>query len=277
MPYPSDQNRLSLKPELIQLAGCAIQAAIKAGKIIENVYSSQNFQVQIKDDNTPVTLADRLAHEEILNCLEKTGLPVLSEEGAHLSYSKRKNWDLFWLVDPLDGTKEFIKRNDEFTVNIALIQQNQPIAGVIYVPVTHDLYAGIPEIGAYKMQHPDALCDFQSIQKFGLKLPYITINDEYVVATSRSHLNQETLKFLKDLEKKHQKIRIIYKGSSLKICMIAEGSAHLYPKIGTTMEWDTAAGHAIVKASGKNIFHTDLKTELSYNKENLKNPSFMVL
>lgn len=263
--------------EIYLLIDKAINASLLAGKKIMEVYASIDFMADIKEDQTPVTLGDRQAHKEIIKNLECTGLPVLSEEGIHLSYSERKNWDMFWLIDPLDGTKEFIKRNDEFTVNIALIQNGRPIAGVIYAPVTGELYAGIPETGAFKLKNPDENCTFHSMQLSGKKLPVKTEQTEFVIIVSRSHMNAKTEDYIENLRKEHKFIRIISKGSSLKMCMVAEGSANIYPKLGTTMEWDTAAAHAILKASGKNIFLTDLKTEIRYNKENLQNPHFIAV
>jgi len=263
--------------DVIQLIDKAIIAALLAGTKIREVYFSPDFDVQIKDDQTPVTLADHQAHDEIVKELAATGSPVLSEEGVHLNYSERKSWKLFWLVDPLDGTKEFIKRNDEFTVNIALIQDCQPIAGVIYAPVTGELYAGIISQGAYKLLKPQENCTFHHLQLSGIKLPEQTIPNEFVVTISRSHTNSETEEYIETLQKEHGSIRVVTKGSSLKMCMVAEGTANVYPKIGKTMEWDTAAGHAILKAAGKNIFLPDLKTELTYNKENLQNPHFIAI
>jgi len=261
----------------IQLIDKAINAALFAGIKIREVYSSPDFDVQLKDDQTPVTIADRQAHDEIIEKLKDTRLPVLSEEGIHLSYKDRKNWDLFWLVDPLDGTKEFIKRNDEFTVNIALIQNCRPIAGVIYAPVTGELYVGIQRLGAFKLFHPAEDCTFQFLQLSGTKLPEKKATDEFIVAISRSHMNRATEAFIESLRAEHTAIKIVNKGSSLKMCMVAEGTASIYPKLGTTMEWDTAAGHAILKAVGKNVFLPDLKTELTYNKENLQNPHFIAI
>lgn len=262
---------------VIQLIDTAIHAAIRAGEKITEVYSSVDFQIRFKADHSPVTLADQNAHNEILRILEVTHLPVLSEEGVHISFEERKDWDLFWMVDPLDGTKEFIQRNDEFTVNIALIQKDRPIAGIIYVPVTGELYAGIPEIGAWKLRNPPKNCTFQLMRQSGEKLPVEIKSSEYVVVASRSHINPETETYIENLRQKHGTVRVMNLGSSLKICRIAEGTATIYPKLGQTMEWDTAAGHAIVKAAGKNIFHPDLKTELSYNKESLQNPYFIVV
>jgi 3'(2'), 5'-bisphosphate nucleotidase len=260
----------------LQLINQAIKAAIAAGSKINEVYSSSDFNIQIKEDNTPVTIADRLAHNEILEQLKGSGLPVLSEEGIQLSYQERKKWDLFWLVDPLDGTKEFIKRNDEFTVNIALIQNNRPVAGIIYAPVTDKLYVGVPNMGAFLLVNPTCDCSFETVQLTGKQLPIQTIEDEFVVAISRSHTNNETEEFIENLRKEHSVVKIINKGSSLKICMIAEGTANIYPKIGKTMEWDTAAGHAIALATGKNIICLETNTELTYNKADLHNPNFIV-
>ena len=260
----------------IPLIDIAIHAAIRAGEKILDVYSSVDFNIHYKADFTTVTLADQNAHDEILKILEPTHLPLLSEEGVHLSYKERKDWNLYWLVDPLDGTKEFIKRNDEFTVNIALIQGNISIAGVIYAPVTGELYVGITELGAWKMINPSIDCTFQSIQHSGERLPLKTEQEEYIVAVSRSHINFKTELYIHALRKKHAPLKVIRIGSSLKICKVAEGAAAIYPKLGLTMEWDTAAGHAIVKAAGKNIFLKDMKTELTYNKEDLHNPHFIV-
>jgi len=262
---------------VIPLIDIAIQAAIKAGEKIMDVYTTVSFKIQYKADNTPVTLADRKAHNEIMKLLKPTHLPVLSEEGVHISYEERKDWDMFWLVDPLDGTKEFIKRNDEFTVNIALIYKNKPIAGVIYAPVTRELYVGIPDIGAWKVTNPTAMCTLQSLQLSRGRLPKKINSEEYIVAVSRSHINSETEDYIQVLRVKHGSVKVISLGSSLKICRVAEGTAAIYPKLGLTMEWDTAAGHAIAKAAGKNIYLQDMKTELTYNKEDLHNPHFIVI
>lgn len=262
--------------QIIQLTNYAIQAAIVAGKKINEVYSTSDFNVQLKADQTPVTVADQLAHESIIQHLAITGLPVMSEEGIHLAYNERKNWELFWLVDPLDGTKEFIKRNDEFTVNIALIKENKPIFGVIYAPVSEELYAGIPGIGAYKISNPNEACTFCEMQQSGTKLPLKAVSEKLVVAVSRSHMNQETASYIDQIASASSEIEIQQKGSSLKICMVAEGTASVYPKYGKTMEWDTAAGHAIVLAAGKNIICPDTNKELMYNKEDLRNPNFIV-
>jgi 3'(2'), 5'-bisphosphate nucleotidase len=180
------------------------------------------------------------------------------------------------LVDPLDGTKEFINRNDEFTVNIALIHENKSIAGVVYSPVFKELYVGIVGSGAYKLINPDKDCTIEWLAKHGTKLPQAKTSDEFTVVASRTHLDEKTVAFVEDLKKLHPELKMISRGSSFKICMVAEGIADVYPRFGPTMEWDTAAGHAVAKAAGKNIFLPDLKTELTYNKENLLNPHFIV-
>ncbi|MFY9152943.1 MAG: 3'(2'),5'-bisphosphate nucleotidase CysQ [Prolixibacteraceae bacterium] len=262
---------------ITQLISEAIRAAILAGKTINEIYASADYSISIKADQTPVTRADHQAHQIILKELNATKLPVLSEEGVHFEYSERKNWPLFWLVDPLDGTKEFIKRTDDFTVNIALIEKNKSIGGVIYSPVSTELYVGIPGIGSYKIVNPEDDDSFELIQEKGIKLPVEQVKNEYRVAISRSHLNPETEVYIEKLKQQYSAIRFILRGSSLKTCMVAEGTADTYPRHGKTMEWDTAAGHAIAKAAGKNIYHTDLKTELTYNKESLYNPYFIVL
>lgn len=260
-----------------QLVDIAINAALLSGKKIMEVYSSNNFGVTEKKDFSPLTRADREAHLQISKILATTQIPVLSEEGIHLPFAERTHWKTFWLVDPLDGTKEFISRNDEFTVNIALMHEKQPIAGVIYIPVSKELYVGIVGSGTWKIENPESDCTVDWISQHGTKLPQIKTTDAFIVAASRTHLDDETISFIENLKKLHPELKIIRKGSSLKFCMIAEGTADIYPRFGPTMEWDTAAGHAIVKASGKNIFHTDQNTEIRYNKENLINPYFIAL
>jgi 3'(2'), 5'-bisphosphate nucleotidase len=261
----------------VELIDVAIKASLLAGEKIMEIYVSGDFEMVKKGDSSPLTKADREAHLQILNILETTQIPILSEEGIHLHFDERKRWKTFWLVDPLDGTKEFISRNDEFTVNIALINENQPIAGVIYIPVSKELYVGIIDLGAYKIQNPELDATFEWISKHGEKLPLYQTTDEFTVAASRTHPDDQTVAFIEALKKLHPDLKVLKKGSSLKLCMIAEGTVDIYPRFGSTMEWDIAAGHAIVKAVGKNIFHTDQQTEIHYNKENLKNPHFIVL
>lgn len=253
------------------LTEMAIKAAIKAGKEILDVYYNSDFGVEFKSDNSPLTIADKRAHNIISEVLNETEIPVLSEEGKAISYDERKNWEIFWLVDPLDGTKEFVKRNDEFTVNIALIEGNSPIAGVVYVPVTKELYWGNSG-GSFTAIAKDENEPFNHIQQ----LPLPISKENFVIAGSRTHMNPETERYIQLLDTKGKQIEMKSKGSSLKICMVAEGKADVYPRLAPTMEWDTAAGDAIVKFAGKKIVQFENKEPLVYNKENLLNPWFVV-
>lgn len=249
----------------------AIHAAIEAGREILDVYHQADFGLEFKADNSPLTTADRRAHQIITACLSITKIPVLSEEGKAIPYAERKNWKLFWLVDPLDGTREFVKRNGEFTVNIALIRANTPVVGVVYVPVTKNIYWGSSE-GSFK-----AVVDPEN-EEIGTaqQLPLGFTDEAFIVAGSRSHMNTETTAFIQSLDTRGKPVEVKSKGSSLKICMVAEGSADIYPRLGPTMEWDTAAGHAVAKFAGKNIFQWIGEEPLVYNKENLLNPWFVV-
>ena len=256
----------------------AIKASIKAGQEIMQIYNDPDadFSIERKADNSPLTIADRASNAIIEALLKNTNLPILSEEGRDIAYSERKNWKRFWLVDPLDGTKEFIKKNGEFTVNIALIENCKPIAGVIFVPVTKILYVGDIKVGAWKFQTDDTNTSFQLIREQGHKIPVENKRNVYTIAGSRSHMNAETEEYVNQLKLKHRNIDMISSGSSIKICLVAEGLADEYPRFGPTMEWDTAAGHAIANAAGKKLWLTDFSGELKYNKENLLNPYFIV-
>lgn len=262
----------------ILLLDTAVKAAVEGGKAILRIYNDPDadFNVERKADNSPLTIADKASHQIIKDLLEPTGIPILSEEGKDIPFETRKHWKTFWLVDPLDGTKEFIKRNDEFTVNIALVTDGVPELGVIYVPVTGTLYFGETYIGAWRIPNLNNAKKFRVEEAGGERLPVEPTNRTYRVVGSRSHLNDETKAYIEKLKKKHPAIEIVSKGSSLKICMVAEGAADEYPRFGPTMEWDTAAGHAIVNAADKKLWHTDLSEELTYNKENLLNPFFIV-
>jgi len=265
--------------DLNLLTNLAVKASLKAGNDILKVYKSADFDITIKSDNSPLTLADKKAHATIVELLSQTNLPVLSEEGADIPYETRKNWDYFWLVDPLDGTKEFINRNGEFTVNIALIHKDTPILGVIYVPVTKDLFYGNMEIGAYKAIIVDEGLNFEnlnSLLQMSFRLPFFIDDEVITVVASKSHLTKETSDYIEELKKANGYINLISKGSSLKLCMVAEGTATIYPRFGPTMEWDIAAGHAIASAAGCNVTLKDEKTPLVYNKEELLNPWFIV-
>lgn len=266
--------------ELERLLLTAINATLNAGELIMEVYNSDDFQVNLKSDATPLTLADRKAHDEILSHLLKTRIPVMSEEGRDLHFDERKGWEYFWLVDPLDGTKEFIKRNGEFTVNIALVFEGYPIMGVIYVPVLKQLYFAMQNLGSFrvdniKQQHEplESIDHFVTDQN---RLPFPAKDRPFTITTSRSHPTDETLRFIDQMRKTHPNLEVIARGSSLKICMVAEGNADLYPRYGATTEWDIAAGQAIAEMAGYEIVSIDTDERLYYNKENIENPWFMV-
>ncbi|MFA5648089.1 MAG: 3'(2'),5'-bisphosphate nucleotidase CysQ [Bacteroidales bacterium] len=266
--------------ELKNLLILAIRTAISAGKLIMDVYNSDDFQVNLKSDATPLTLADRLANEEIVNCLRKSRIPVLSEEGRSILYEERKGWEYFWLVDPLDGTKEFIKRNGEFTVNIALVFQGYPIMGVIFIPVLNQLYFSLKDLGAYRLNDAtntiNNALDIDDLINKSIKLPSDTPSLPYTIVASRSHISEDTKKYIEKISQEKGSVQILSKGSSLKICMVAEGKAHIYPRFGTTTEWDTAAGQAIAEESGCLVQSLDDGNRLMYNKEDIENPWFIV-
>lgn len=256
----------------------AIEAALNAGREILAIYNSRHMhlKVEMKSNLTPQTNADVNSHRAILETLDKTELPVLSEEGENIDYEVRKNWNRFWLIDPLDGTKEFLRRNGEFTVNIALIDNCQPVLGVIYAPVTGELYWGAQGFGARKCicrEKPENLHD---VCKDGVILPQQRKSKSFRVVGSRSYKTPETYKFIQEIKNSGRKVEFINLGSSLKICRVAEGQADLYPRLGPTMEWDTAAGHAIAAAAGKHVTELDRTTPLTYNKQQLVNPHFIV-
>lgn len=255
----------------------AIRAALDAGAAILQVYE-RGFKVDVKADNSPLTKADRDAHNVIARQLDRTGLPVLSEEGKAIPYDERSKWERFWMVDPLDGTKEFVKRNGEFTVNIALIENGKPIAGVIYVPVSWVLYVGWVGEAAYKMKltDPDQPISYRDITVVGERLPIIRHATDYRIVGSRSHKSPDTQKFIDRCREEYGSVKLVSMGSSLKICLVAEGQADVYPRFAPTMEWDTAAGHAIAKAAGKNITDRFTESEMEYNKPNLLNNWFVV-
>ncbi len=254
----------------------AINSSLKGGMEILKVYSS-DFEVEHKQDKSPLTLADKNCNDVIEEELEKTNIPILSEEGSKIEYELRKEWEYFWLVDPLDGTKEFIKRNGEFTVNIALMYKNKPIMGVIYVPVKHELYFGMKDLGSYKkLDFRDKIIDLNKFIMLSDSLPRERKSNDFIMVGSRSHMSKETEDFFENKRRVHDSVKIISVGSSLKMCMVAEGLADVYPRFAPTMEWDTAAGHAIVKYAGFSVINYETDTELIYNKKDLLNPWFIV-
>ena len=254
----------------------AINAALHAGKKILEIYNSKNFKIQYKSDNSPLTIADIESNKIITGYLNKTDIPILSEEGKSISYEERKKWDKLWIVDPLDGTKEFIKRNGEFTVNIALVENQKPVLGVIYAPVLSELYFSSKELGARKINIKNKNYDFSSIFQFSKKLPILRNDKVYTVVASRSHLNLETEQFINNLKKDKGKINLISKGSSLKMCLVAEGSADCYPRFAPTMEWDTAAGQAICIGAGFELIDIKTKKPMIYNRPKLLNNWFLI-
>ncbi len=264
--------------EIEKLLFAAIQASLKAGEEILKVYNS-DFAVEFKDDKSPLTLADKNAHDSICEILKHCNIPILSEEGKLIDYSKRNKWEYFWMVDPLDGTKEFVKRNGEFTVNIALIHNQKSILGVIYVPVTKTLYFAAENIGSYKFEILNLKFDYVSLEellKSSSKLPLATTNNKFTVVASRSHLSEETQMFIDGLKTAHKEVDFISSGSSIKLCLVAEGSANVYPRFAPTMEWDTAAGQAICELSGKKVIDYTTNQTLLYNKPYLLNNWFIV-
>ncbi|MEM5565638.1 3'(2'),5'-bisphosphate nucleotidase CysQ [Psychroserpens sp. AS72] len=254
----------------------AIEASLKAGEVIMQVYDTA-FDIEIKDDKSPLTEADKKANDIINTFLNPTPIPIISEENRQIDFSTRKDWDECWIVDPVDGTKEFIKRNGEFTVNIALVKDGMPQLGVIYVPDSKVLYfADVSKKEAYKVVLESHQTTLEDIKKQCSSLvPKLKTNQVDVVG-SRSHMSQETLDFVEDLKSSGKDVQIVSKGSSLKFCLVAEGNADIYPRFAPTMEWDTAAGQAICNAVGVEVISKETNKPLLYNKENLLNPWFIV-
>jgi 3'(2'), 5'-bisphosphate nucleotidase len=242
-----------------------VAIAKEAGNAIMQVYE-QDFDVEYKQDSSPLTLADKKANNIIEDGLSQlsVSLPILSEEGREVPYKDRKHWEYFWLVDPLDGTKEFVKKNGEFTVNIALIHKNAPVLGVVYAPALDFCYWAKQGEGAFKN---------------GQKLPLKTESQRnaYKIVVSRSHMSDETQAFIDAIDTGKEK-ELTSIGSSLKICLIAEGEADIYPRLGPTMEWDIGAAHIIIKESNGTIFDHESGNEMKYNsKESLVNNSFVAV
>ncbi len=259
-----------------KLLEIAIIAAWKAGKEIMKVYETE-FSFESKEDKSPLTKADIKSHAAIKDALESTEYPILSEEGKTIDYKDRKGWNTFWLVDPLDGTKEFIKRNGEFTVNIALVDGGKPVMGVIYVPVTKKMYYGSIDGGSFVFDAGESLDEnLEEELNNAIKLP---TNDygrtSYSIVSSRTHTSPETEAFIKQKSELYSEIDLVNAGSSLKLCLVAEGKANVYPRLAPTMEWDTAAGHAIVVSAGGRVYNFETNNDLVYNKENLLNPFFV--
>ena len=260
----------------------AIEAALKAGDEILKIYDT-DFFVQTKSDNTPVTLADKGASDSIIKTLSPSNIPVISEEEDVLNFNIRKTWTQVWMIDPLDGTKEFVKRNGEFTVNIALIENNQPVVGVIYSPVSKEIYFASKDAGSFKILQHDVISEtnknekklIENLIRAGKKLPLQKLPAIYTVVASRSHLSKEINQHINKLKNVYGEVDTINVGSSIKQCWVAEGKAHEYLRLGTTMEWDTAAGQCILEQAGCSLVDLETNLPMRYNKENLKNNFFI--
>jgi len=259
---------------LKELLITAIRAAIEAGNEIMKVYAT-DFNVEHKGDDSPLTQADKNANDVINSFLLKTNIPIISEENKQTDYEIRRNWEQCWIVDPLDGTKEFVKRNGEFTVNIALVKNGIPLLGVIYVPVSKELYfTNAVGSKSHKYVVEDQSIQIRELLETAKEIKPLEDNTPPIkVVGSRSHLNDDTKSFIEGLE---GEVEIVSKGSSLKFCLVAEGKAHIYPRFAPTMEWDTAAGHAICQAVGVKVSKTKSGKPLKYNKKDLLNPYFLV-
>ncbi|MCO5231724.1 MAG: 3'(2'),5'-bisphosphate nucleotidase CysQ [Chitinophagales bacterium] len=247
-----------------------IQVAIEAGNEILKIYD-RDFEVVNKADNSPLTEADKVSNEVIVEGLERLypNIPIVSEENKLTDFSVRSQWDWCWMVDPLDGTKEFIKKNGEFTVNIALVHQGDIVAGIVYVPVQNKTFYAIQEKGAF-------LIDGHSTPRL-LRIRPLAEDGVLKVVGSRSHNSQEVDDFIDTLRKEYDNIDFVAAGSSLKFCLVAEGIADIYPRLAPTMEWDTAAGQIVATEAGAQVLKYPELSPLVYNKENLLNPFFIVL
>lgn len=256
----------------------AIKAAVHGGSEIMKIYGGEDLGVEYKDDKSPLTIADKKCNDIINSYLDKTEYPIISEENRQLDYSERKDWEVCWIVDPLDGTKEFVKRNGEFTVNIALVKHGKPLLGVIYVPDTKELYiADVSKNQAGKVVLTTHNVDVEGIDLEKDKIePKKDDPNKVRVVGSRSHMSEATETFVASLSTGDNTVEIVSKGSSLKFCLVAEGKADVYPRFAPTMEWDTAAGQAICEAAGLEVISKDTDQPLLYNKENLLNPWFIV-
>ncbi len=244
--------------------------ARRAGETILEIYA-RDFEVEFKADESPLTEADQRSNEVIVAALQASypEIPIISEEIRALDYSERKGWETCWLIDPLDGTKEFVKKNGEFTVNIALIHRGEPVAGVVYQPVTGAMYSAERGAGAF-LEEPGGEAQRLENSK------HYSDEQEVIVVASRSHLSQEVEDFVAGLRSEGKQVEFQSAGSSLKLCLVAQGKASVYPRFAPTMEWDTAAAHAIVLEAGKQVLDRETGEPLVYNKENLLNPWFIV-
>lgn len=258
----------------------AYNAAVRAGAVILEIYHHQDYHISLKNDLSPLTVADRRAHETIKEYLGSTRIPILSEEGREMLYDERKNWELFWIVDPLDGTKEFIKGNNEFTVNIALMSDNRPVAAVVYVPYIGRMFMASKGRGAFLKENVAACADSQAtydqINEGTISLPRcFNCNTPLRIAISRSHNTPETFEHIAAIRRHYPDAEVVEQGSSYKFCMLAEGTVDYYVRTSNTYEWDTAAGELILEEAGGSTLSIADGRRLSYNKAQLNNPDFV--
>lgn len=271
------------------LLATAVRASVRAGRATLEVYRSE-IEVEYKQDRSPLTLADKRSHEIIVAHLKPTGIPILSEEGRDIPPAERRRWRRLWIVDPLDGTKEFVKRLDEFTINIALVEDQRPTLGAVFVPVKDVLYFGRIEDGSFRLDDPGAIAALaadavegagraflERVRPLAHRLPVDhAAHTPFVIVGSRSHATPELHAYVEEKRRERGDVQFISAGSSLKYCLVAEGRADVYPRLGPTMEWDTAAGQVIAEAAGASVVRHDTGQPLRYNKEDLLNPWHIV-
>jgi 3'(2'), 5'-bisphosphate nucleotidase len=262
-----------------ELFQSAFRAAIIAGKRILEIFNAEDFQVSMKSDNSPLSSADKEAHEIIKHLLLNSRIPILSEEGRDMQFEERKSWDILWIVDPLDGTRQFIQKREEFTVNIALVVGGNPLFGVVYAPAIGDMYFGIKDMGSFKIaiENRDLQTySFRQIITESKKLdPSSKTTGKYTILASYNHVNKETLEYIANMRKTYPDVEVKKVGSSLKMCMLADGIGDVYVRYTDTYEWDTAAAQTILEGVGWSINALDTNEPLTYNKESLLNPYFI--
>lgn len=273
--------------QLRSLALDAVRAAAEAGLMVLDMYQeTTQVEVKLKADSSPRTKADKQADDIIRKSLLHTFIPLLSEEGREVFYDERRDWDYFWLVDPLDGTKEFINTSGEFTINIALIGSGEAVVGVVFVPVAQKLYFAVRGEGAFRAEKFRAqdvgdTLTWEELLQQSARLPLFQrdaeqVRRELIVVRSRSHMAEKTKEYVDMLAERYPNIKEIECGSSHKMCMVAEGTADLYPRVAPTSEWDTAAGQAVVEMAGMEVVDFSHFDRLEYNKESMENPPFVV-
>lgn len=257
--------------QLSSLFNYVLYIACQAGEAIMQIYGEEDFGVSAKDDNSPLTRADIAAHKVIEAGLKALtpDIPLLSEESVAIPWEERRQWQRYWLVDPLDGTKEFIKRNGEFTVNIALIEAGEPILGAVYVPTQDLLYCGLRDGGAWKIERGE---------QHRITVNKLTPEQKVLrVVASRSHRDEHLANWISKMKERFDEVELCNMGSSLKICLVAEGRADVYPRFAPTSEWDIAAAHAVLEAAGGELLDLEGRPYRYNTKADLLNPYFMAL